>query len=77
MTGIDHEAVRKEAKRILDSFSASLSKIDVPLKEATTREAGWREEGEGREADISFIEGMFMNAPHTNDRAVIAEKKQW
>ena len=80
----EKEEVKKEAKRIMDSFAKKLSKIpDSKLKEPMIkREKGERVEGEGKGCEINTLKGtsrkiMFDNAPNSDDDFIIAEKGGW
>ena len=74
----EKEEIRKEAKKLLDSFSEELSKIRVPEGEPSLeREKSEREEGEGEDPEEGFRERMLDNAPNKSSDFVIAEKKKW
>ena len=74
----EKEDIRKEAKRILDSFSEKLSKVKVSEEEPLIkRKSSEREEKEGVDAEEGFRERMFENAPEKNKDFIIAEKKEW
>lgn len=74
----EKEEVKKEAKRIMDSFAKKLVKIsDSKLKEPLIeREKGERVEGSGGGCEIDR-KIMFKNAPNKDDDFIIAEKKKW
>jgi len=70
--------VKKDAKRILDSFSRKLGKVadklEEPLIERETLERSERDE----KCDGSFSREIFFeNAPKKNKDFIIAEKKKW
>lgn len=73
----EKEEIKKEAKKIMDSFSNKLSKvvegIDEPVVE---REKCEREEGEKSGLEIDR-EIMFSNAPNKNDDFILGEKGGW
>lgn len=72
----EKEAIRKQAKDIMDNFSKKLSKVSR-LKEATVeRPEGEREEGEGKCEDIDR-KIMFDNAPSSNKDFIVSEKGSW
>jgi len=72
------EAIKKEAKLILDKFSKSLEKVEKEIKEAK----GVQRERQSREETKAYSEKEFKklflkNAPITEDDFVIAEKGAW
>ncbi len=70
--------IRREAKKIMDSFSEKLSKVSVPDEEsAVRRKEHEREEGDGEECNSNFRKIMFENAPEKNKDFILAEKKKW
>jgi len=74
----EKEKIKKEAKRIMDSFSEKLEGIDKKISEPLgERGEGEREEGKGGEGEEDFRELMFKNAPEKNKDFIIAEKKGW
>ena len=75
----EKESIRKDAKRVMDSFSKKLSKIDEKkIPDAVIeRDEDLRNEGEGKCGSGEFREVMFKNAPNKNKDFIIAEKKKW
>ena len=74
----EKEAIKKEAKRIMDKFSEKLSNVGKKISEPLIyREEFEREEKEGKESNFDFRERMFVNAPRKNKDFIIAEKKKW
>lgn len=74
----EKEEVKREAKKILDSFSEKLSKVKVPDEEPLIiRREYEREEGNGVEPEGGFKEKIFENAINKDDDFIIAEKKRW
>lgn len=72
----EKEKIRKEAKRIIDSFAKKLEKVKGELKGAHfERKESEREEG-GNPRDFSK-EIMFDNAPKKNKGFIIGEKGEW
>jgi hypothetical protein len=71
------DAIRKEAKGILNKFAKTLEKVKLKGKIGKQEVGGFRIEGEGKVADARFREIMFKNAPNKNDNSIIAEKKSW
>ena len=75
----EREEIKREAKRIMDSFSKKLGRIDSKkLKEfLIERKQSDRQEEEGK-CDNNFSrEIMFENAPNKNDDFIVAEKGSW
>lgn len=71
------EEIKKEAKKILDSFGKALEKVELKGKEFKKDEGGFRSEGNGVKADSEFRKIMFANAPKVEEECIIAEKKSW
>lgn len=72
----EKEDIKKQAKRIMDSFSKKLSKVrDIP-EPVIEREECERIEENGKclELDKKI---MFENAPKKSKDFIIAEKKTW
>ena len=73
----EKKEIEKQAKSIMDSFSAKLSKIDIKIPEGLIeRESGERVEGKKIDTEISR-EIMFENAPNKNKDFIVGEKKEW
>lgn len=73
---LDAEAIRKQAKGILESFAKALEKVSV--KEASVeREQDRRKENEGNAGDSEFRKIMLENAPEKDDDCIKAEKGSW
>jgi Asp-tRNA(Asn)/Glu-tRNA(Gln) amidotransferase C subunit len=73
----EREEIRKEAKRIMDSFSKKLEKVSDKTPESfVEREQCEREEGKAGKIKIDR-KIMFENAPEKNDDFIIAEKGGW
>ena len=73
----EHEEIRKEARRILDSFASAFEGVDTRQKRLKRVIGGFREEGAGGDADEKFRKIMFENAPDKEGDCIIAEKKKW
>jgi Asp-tRNA(Asn)/Glu-tRNA(Gln) amidotransferase C subunit len=74
----EKERIRKEAKKLIDSFSEKISKIKVSEEEPNVRRKEFeRTEGNGEECDNDFKKIMFENAPNKNGDFILAEKKRW
>ncbi len=72
----EKEEIKKDSKKLLDDFSAKLSKIKT--KEGHfSRDNGTREEGTPWKTDEEFKEVMFVNAPFVEDDLIVAEKGGW
>ena len=74
----EKEAIKKEAKLILDKFSKSLEKVEKEIKEAK----GVQRDIQAREETKAYSEKEFKrlflkNAPIIEDDFVIAEKGAW
>ena len=70
------EAIRKEARKILDGFAKTLGnvpKAKLVVKDVTSK----RVEGQGLECDLDFRARIFANAPKKNKDFLIAEKGAW
>lgn len=72
----EKENIRKEARKILDSFGASLSRVPV-VKMHEEKHESVRAEMKGMQSAVEFKERMFANAPQKNDECIIAEKGTW
>ncbi len=71
------EAIRKEARALLDKFAKRLDTIKVPSKKEELKGDGTRAEGEGLGCDEDFRERLFENAPSKDEDCIIAEKASW
>ena len=73
----EKEEIKKEAKRIMDSFSKKLEKVSDKISEPVIeREECERQEEKGKKVDIDR-KIMFENAPNKDDDFIIAEKGGW
>lgn len=75
---MDEEAIKKQAKDILDNFVTALEKVkaeDVRVE----REEDRRKERESEESELNsdFRKIMLENAPKTKDDCIEAEKGGW
>ena len=74
----EKEQIRKEAKKMLDSFSDKISKVKVSDEEPNVRRKDFeREEKDGVEGDHYFRSLMFETAPNKSSEFILAEKKKW
>ncbi len=74
----EKERIRRDAKKIIDSFSEKISKIKVPDEEPIVKRKEFeRIEGNGEECDNDFKKIMFENAPNKSGDFILAEKKKW
>jgi Asp-tRNA(Asn)/Glu-tRNA(Gln) amidotransferase C subunit len=74
----EKERIRKEAKKLIDSFSEKISKIKVSEEEPNVRRKEFeRIEGNGEDCDSDFKKIMFENAPNKRGDFILAEKKKW
>lgn len=70
------EKIKKEANKIMNSFSEKLAEVDKKIFESVIeREKGEREEG--RNSCEIDREIMFENALNKNNDFIIGEKKRW
>lgn len=73
----EKEDIKKEAKKIMDSFSKKLEKVSDKISEPIIeRDECERKEGEEKRSEIDR-EIMFENAPDKNDDFIMAEKGGW
>jgi len=76
----EKEQIEKDAKKIIDSFTKQLERIEkkkIP-EWSIDREKSEREEGEkANVCDSDFRDLMFDNAPKKNKDFIIAEKGGW
>lgn len=71
------EAIRKQARGILDKFAKTLEGLPSPKKIDVSKGESTREEIEGSRRDDDFRSRVFANAPNKNDNSIIAEKGSW
>ena len=81
--------IKKQAKKIMDSFSKKLSKVGKVSESLIEREQGEREEEKGKvSAPLGVPQStecwgkidrkiMFDNAPEKNGDFIVAEKGGW
>jgi len=70
--------IRKQAKKIMDSFASALEKSGIKEKTVFLElDKDRREEKDGEEADNEFRKIMFENAPEVREDFIIAEKGEW
>jgi len=72
------EAVKKQAKQILDKFAKALEKVDDSgVNFYVDREEFEREEKKGKEGILGFKDSMLKNAPRHDKDFIMAEKGNW
>lgn len=75
----EKEEIRKQAKKIMDSFSKKLDKVKAKIGESYIERSEFErkeKQGEGKSQDID--RGiMFENAPEKNNDFIIGGKKEW
>lgn len=72
----EKEEIKKEAKKIMDSFSKKLDKVGKI--EETFIERGECERNEGKEKPLEIDREIFFeNAPNKNKDFIVAEKGGW
>ena len=76
VTEDEKEEIRKNAKNLLDEFSAKIAKVSVREKKEEGEE-NLREEGEGWETNEKFRELMMDNAPMVEDGLIMTDKGGW
>lgn len=57
----EKEEIRQEAKALLEKFAKALDKVKFKEKDLKSGIGGFREEGEGEEAEEDFRKTMFEN----------------
>ena len=78
LTETEKEAIRNQAKAILESFAKRLDDVDTSsVRESESGEGGVREEGEGESVKEIFRKAMFDNAPKSSGDFIVAESKKW
>ena len=76
VTEEEKEEIKKNAKHLLDEFSAKLAKIETSESQPETKE-NLRIEGNGSVTNSEFQEIMLDNAPLVEDGLIIAETGAW
>ena len=72
------EAIRTEAREILEKFARSLEKVKVKeVSRSLPKDEGKREEQVGLAGDADFRTRMFDNAPKKSGNCIVAEKGNW
>jgi len=70
--------IKKEAKKIMDSFSKSLEKIDSEdIETGVLRQEQMRKETKPANPDKEFRDKILKNASNKNNDSIIAEKGSW
>jgi hypothetical protein len=69
--------VKKEAKKIMDSFMESLGSMELEEEFNFEAKNCYREEGEGKELDETFKSYFLSNASKTKGDAILAKKGEW
>ena len=77
ITEKEREEIRKEAKKIMNSFSEKLSGLKNLKEPSVQGDKAEREEKEGKNPDDSFRKKMFENAPDKKRDFMITGKKDW
>ncbi|MEI6850058.1 MAG: hypothetical protein WCK29_03390 [archaeon] len=73
----ERDKIKKEAKKILDSFASALNKVKLKGKKEKKEVSGFREEGNGVQRTEEFRKMIFANAHSKNENAIIGETKAW
>lgn len=74
---MNQEEIKKDAKRILDSFMEDMKDINVEENFVLERETCYREEGEGRDLDEDFKQRFLSNAPKVSGDAIVTKRGDW
>lgn len=74
---MNQDKIKAQAKEIMDNFMDSLKDIEVEEEFELLREKCYREEGEGKEANLEFVQRFLSNAKETKGNAVLANKGAW
>jgi Asp-tRNA(Asn)/Glu-tRNA(Gln) amidotransferase C subunit len=74
---MNQEEIKKDAKRIMDSFMQSIEQFDVEEEFELHRNQCLREEKEGKTADEEFKRIFLKNAPKTSGDSIVANKAAW
>ncbi len=78
LTQKDREGIKKEAKKIVDSFSKKLEKIkNLPPEPSRSRETGYRFEESINSPGPELKKKILNNAKNKNEDFIIAEEKTW
>ena len=74
----EKEEIKKEAKRIMDSFSKALEKIDYQeISIDILRKEQIRQETQASKPNPDFRKSILKNAPNKDEDSIIAEKGSW
>lgn len=74
----EKEAIRAEARGILDKFAKTLDKVKAPKQgDVSGKNIGTRVEIGSSKPDADFRNRMFANATHKDEDCIIAEKAHW
>ena len=74
----DKNAITAQAKKIMDSFVATLEKAGETASDfEVKREINIRDASAKLEINDDFRERMLENAPKKNEGFILAEKKKW
>lgn len=76
----EKQAIKEEAKKLLEKFSKSLESVKLGKGEEewnVERASDRRKEKEGKSCDNDFRKILFENAPSKDRDFIIAEKKTW
>jgi Asp-tRNA(Asn)/Glu-tRNA(Gln) amidotransferase C subunit len=73
---MDVKKIERDAKAIMDEFSAALDELALEQDIGVERNKQVREPSLTK-PDLDFRERMFENAPKKSDEFIVAEKKKW
>ncbi|MFW5704877.1 MAG: hypothetical protein ACOCXG_03450 [Nanoarchaeota archaeon] len=74
---MSQEAIKKEAKQIMDNFMKSMKGIEVEDDFLIERKNSFRKEEKEEKVDEEFKQRFLKNAPKTKGDAILAEKGSW
>ena len=74
---VDKEAIRAEAKEVMDNFMKALGKVDIEEEFNLKRETCYREERDGKIGDDDFKQRFLENAPKISGGAIVANRGEW
>ncbi|MBW3011643.1 Asp-tRNA(Asn) amidotransferase GatCAB subunit C [Candidatus Woesearchaeota archaeon] len=75
---VDREKIKEQAKKLMDEFVSALEKAeDIKEEFGVQRKDVMRKPGKDKYKTSDFGERMLNNAPKTEDRQLVMEKKKW
>jgi hypothetical protein len=74
---VDMDAIKEDAKRIMDNFLEALDKADLPDAPLGVERELFQRIPKEEESDGMFTKKILANAPKTKDDCILTEKKSW